>query len=176
MQESFPRLLPDFNCKTNMNKFVKLFYRIIVIWAIFLMGAVTVSIIASVILRYVFGIVFVWAEEVITVLFIGTTYFGAIICLRENEHIFIDFFIEKFSKRVQYILKSLVLVIIIVVQAFVLKMSFFWIEKTGSSISPGLRIPSKYFYYMLPISCTLIIIYTLIKIFFPFDKKGQLKE
>ncbi|MCK4822687.1 TRAP transporter small permease [bacterium] len=159
-----------------MNKFVKWFYKILVIWGILLMGAVTVSIIASVILRYVFGIVFVWAEEVITLLFIGTTYFGAIICMREDEHIFIDFFIEKFSKRVQYILKLLVLVIIIAVQAFVLKMSFFWIEKTGSAISPGVRIPVKYYYYMLPISCILIIIYALIKIFFPFDKKGQLKE
>ena len=137
------------------------------------MGAVTVSIIASVILRYVFGVVFIWAEEVITILFIGTTCFGAIICMIEDEHIFIDFFIEKLSTRVQHILKLLVLVIIVAVQSFVLKMSFFWIEKTGSSISPGLRIPSKYFYYMLPINCILIIIYALIKIFSLSTKKAK---
>lgn len=65
----------------------KWFEKILTGWCILLMGIMALSVIISVFLRYVLGITFVWAEEAITYFFIATTYFGAILGVKENEHI-----------------------------------------------------------------------------------------
>ena len=43
--------------------------------ALVLTGTMTLAVIISVILRYFFNLSFIWAEEAITYMFIGTTFF-----------------------------------------------------------------------------------------------------
>lgn len=78
-----------------MKKYVHWLDTILSWWCIILMGTLTIGIILSVLLRYLFGVTFVWAEASITMLFIGTTYFGAVLGVRENEHININFLVER---------------------------------------------------------------------------------
>ena len=39
-----------------------------------------------------------------------------------------------------------------------------WIQKVGNVLTPGLRLPVKYFYLMIPLSSAFIIFYETIKI------------
>lgn len=121
-------------------------------------------VIIFVFLRYFFGITFVWAEEMITMLFISTTYFGAVIGMRYNEHINIGFFYDQMPEWIKPYIEVLNSLIIFGLQVGITIISFKWIGKVGNVLTNGMRLPIKYFYYMMPISCILIGIYCLFRI------------
>lgn len=148
-----------------MNRLFEKMDRGLILFCIFLTGILALTIIFTVFLRYVFGITFVWAEEVITYLFIGTTFFGAALVTKENEHISIPALLEALPRTPRKILSVFGLIVSIVVVLFLLSKSLIWIEKAGNLVTPGLRVPERIFYYMVPISCVLIIFYSLRQIF-----------
>ncbi len=149
----------------NMNKILKILDRVLSVWLIFLMGTMTISIILSVILRYVFNITFVKAEEAITMVFVATTFYGAALGIRESDHISITYFRDKAGPSIGKIMDILVNLIIIIVMAFLLKNSLLWIRKVGSIPTPGMQIPAKYFYVMFPVSSILSMLYSAVNIF-----------
>ncbi len=91
----------------QVNRYLHWLDRVLSYWCILLAGLMTAGIISSVILRYVFHLTFVWAEAAITMLFIGTTYFGAVLGVREDEHISVNYFVERFPESMQRYVQSL---------------------------------------------------------------------
>ncbi|MDA3955625.1 TRAP transporter small permease [Oceanispirochaeta sp.] len=147
-----------------MNKFIKTLDRILSVFCFSMMGIMTVGIIMSVFLRYVFNITFVKAEEAITMVFVATTFFGAALGIREYDHINIAYFRDKGGPRVRRYIDVFVNVIIIFVMIFLFKNSLIWIDKVGDVRSPGMQVPTKYLYVMVPISSVLSIFYALVNI------------
>lgn len=148
-----------------MNKLFEKMDKGLILFCMLLTGILALTIICAVFLRYVFGITFVWSEEVITFLFIGTTFFGAALVTKENEHITISALLEILPYTARKILDVFGLIVSIVVVLFLFVNSLIWIEKAGDLVTPGLRVPERIFYYMIPISCILIIFYSLRRIF-----------
>lgn len=116
-------------------------------------------VVTFVFMRYLFGITFIWAEEAITMLFISTTFFGAVIGVKDNEHISINFFIDLIPDSIKRYVGIFSDITILGVQIFMIYLSMDWIGKVGNVLTKGLQVPIKYFYYMMPISCVLIGIY-----------------
>jgi len=151
----------------NQHTSGKLWYYIdkaLTIWCVAIMGLMALLVITSVILRYVFNLAFVWTEELIVLLFITTTYFGAILCVKEDEHIDIAFLREILPQKAGRPLKVVIGFISIVVQLALAYISLEWIEKTGSSITVGLKIPYSVIYAMFPIGFTSMALYQIRKI------------
>jgi len=124
----------------------------------------TILVIISVFLRYIFGVTFIWAEEAITMLFVASSFYGAVLCLKENEHIRIDFLYQKFSPETKKIMDIIINVVIFFVEFYMTKLSLFWIGKVGNVLTNGMRLPIKIFYSMIPISCTFMCIYCAVQI------------
>ena len=148
-----------------MKKLLAGFDRALLVWCLIITALLAVVVILSVFLRYVLGITFVWAEEVITMLFIGTTFFGAALTTKENEHIGIPALLESLPKPARKVLTIIGLLITVVVVGFLFHRSLNWIQKAGDLVTPGLRIPERYFYYMVPVSAALMGFYCLRRIF-----------
>jgi TRAP-type transport system small permease protein len=121
-------------------------------------------VVTFVFMRYLFGITFIWAEEAITMLFISTTFFGAVLGVKDNEHININFFVELIPKSIRRYIDIFSDFIILGVQIFMIYLSLEWIGKVGNVLTKGLRLPIRYFYYMMPISSILIGIFCVISI------------
>lgn len=156
-----------------MNKFIKKLDKILSVYCYSMMGLMTVGIILTVFLRYVFNITFVKAEETITMVFVATTFYGAALGIREQEHINIAYFKDKASAKVKGYIDIFVNVVIIFVMIFLFRNSLIWIDKVGEVLSPGMQVPTKYLYVIVPISCVLSIFYALLNIlgiFYPIDK------
>lgn len=147
-----------------MDKFEEKLSKILSCLSIFIMGLMSGLVIICVILRYFFSISFVWSEELITFLFLGTTYFGVVLGVKYDEHIKIDFLTEKYGEKGKMISDILISIIVIFVQFVVFRASIEWIERVGDVLSPGMRIPNKIIYSILPISCILVVFYELWKI------------
>lgn len=148
----------------RVNRYLHWLDRVLSYWCILLAGLMTAGIISSVILRYVFHLTFVWAEAAITMLFIGTTYFGAVLGVREDEHISVNYFVERFPESMQRYVQSLGMLVIIIVQVFIFTTSLTWIKKVGKTVDVALNVPMGYLYLMVPISAVLIILYAIVKI------------
>jgi|GEM_PF-789070 len=130
-------------------------------WSILLMGLMASLVVISVILRYVFNLTYVWSEELIIYLFVATTYFGSIICVKEKEHIDIPFLRDLASKDVGLVMDIGVCLINLAVQLGLAYFSFTWMEKTGSSLTTGLLIPLYVVYSIFPICFFLMAVYTV---------------
>lgn len=132
-----------------------------------LVGVLTTSVILTVILRYVLGVSFAWAEELMTMVFIATTFFGAALGLRENEHIAIALPSEGHPLR-RRVLSVIVMLVIIAISTFVLLYARIWIERVGRVPSPATGIESGFFYSIVPISFGIVIFYAAVHILSEF--------
>jgi TRAP-type C4-dicarboxylate transport system permease small subunit len=106
----------------------------------------------------------VWAEELITMLFISTTYFGAVIGMKYKEHITIGFFYDMSKGKKKKVIDILNDIIILGLQIAIVYMSANWIDKVGNVLTNGLRVPIRFFYFMMPFSAGLIGLYCIFNI------------
>ncbi len=131
----------------------------------FLMGAMALAVILSVFFRYVFSLTTVWSEELITVLFLATSFLGTAMVAADDEHISIDFIFGAVPKRAAAALRALVSLIVLSVMVVVFLYALPWIAVSGELETPGLEIPFKWLYALLPTSCVLVCIVEVRKIF-----------
>lgn len=150
--------------KAASEKFWGFIDKALVGWSIILMGTMATLVVLSVIMRYVFNITYIWSEELIIYLFIATTYFGSIICVKEKEHIDIPYFWSLASETGKRIMEIFICLVNIVIQISLTYFSFTWIEKTGSSLTTGMYIPFYTVYIIFPICFILMAIYTFRRI------------
>ena len=147
-----------------MEKFLERFDRLLTFWCVLLTGAMTIAVITLVFSRYVLGITFIWAEESISVLFYATTYFGAALGVRCDEHIRIDYFTSKMPPSLERPVKVLQIVVVILLQVFLLRVGINWIAKVGGTLTPGLRIPVKFLYVMFPVNAVIVTFYESVRL------------
>lgn len=131
---------------------------------IFLIGTMSSIVIISVFLRYIFSITFIWSEELVSMIFITFSFFGCVVAIKEKEHICVDFVVKACPFLVQKVAEILSAVLIIIIQAVIIKYSIGWINVAGDPLSPGLRIPLGVYYSVMPISSALIIFYEVLEI------------
>jgi TRAP-type C4-dicarboxylate transport system permease small subunit len=122
------------------------------------------GVIISVILRYVFSIAFVQSEELLTMVFVATTFFGAALGLRESEHIAVSNFVSAMPAKPRKVFAVIGQVVIIVVSLVMIYYSYRMIMKVGKVPSPATGIPRGYYYAMIPISFLFTIFYAVVNI------------
>ncbi len=141
----------------NKNSVVNFFYRLYVGVGIFAVALMSFLVLLTVVLRYVFNISFPFMEEFITVNFAFTTFWGAGICVIENENINIDMFYVKLKggvKKAVYIFNTF---IVLIVNVLILYFSIKWVALVGSHRSMGMKVPMAYIYGIMPV-CTVITV------------------
>lgn len=154
------------NNKTKQNPVGKIFAGIDWVFEklnVALMMFLVLAVIVTVVLRYFFNISFIWAEEMILFTFIATTYFGVVVCVKEDEHIAIDFFVNRLPAKAKLVLETLISIIGIITLLWIAKVSLSWIETVGSTLSSGMKLPYKYVYSWMPFSFTVCAVYELKK-------------
>ena len=139
--------------------------RLITLWCMLLLSAMTVVVILSVFFRYVFSITYVWSEELITMLFIGASFFGCILAVKEKAHIVVDLLLKKLPPRALKAANVVISLVNIFLQGILIDASLVWIEAAGGSPTPGMRLPAYVFYSFLPITSALIIVYEMAGIY-----------
>ena len=148
----------------SMNKIILGIDKLLSIFGKVLVAILACGVIVSVILRYVFSISFVSSEELLTMVFVATTFFGAALGLRENEHIAVTNFTEKMPGRARKFCSIIGQLVIIFVAIVMIYYSFRMIAKVGEVPSPATKIPRGYYYAIMPISFVITIFYALVNI------------
>lgn len=160
-----------------MGKFLKWFDQIFIYLCIGILGIMSLSVIATIILRYFFGIIINSLEESINFLFITTTFLGSVLCVKEKEHIAIENIANILPFKIQLIFRVFIGILIIILQLIVAHFSWKWISVVGNTLTSGLRLQIKYVYSLLPISAYLVIFYQIRSIIGIFiEKQTSIKK
>lgn len=122
----------------------------------------TVIAVLAVVLRYVFGTFLFWSEEAIIYLIIYSTFLGAVITLRHNEHVRVDLLIVvlKRGKRAVAVLGAALTVVYLLTVGFYAWLLLF--EPFSSSTStPALKLPLWVVEAAIPVGFTLMLLRAL---------------
>lgn len=128
-----------------------------------IIATMTMMVILSVALRYLFKVSFVFLEELIVYLFVASTFLGTALCIKANENIRIDNIMKAFPLKLQQSIGITLDLLVILLQAVLIKTSNDWIAIVGDVITPGFQIQLKYLYALLPISAGLVILYQIME-------------
>jgi len=130
----------------------------ILLLAMFLMIATLV------LLRYVFATTIIGGNEATIVAFIYTTAIGASIAIARDEHIAINYFVEKLSPPNQQLLVKVRLVFLAIINVALAYFAFAWIQRTGGFLMPTLGVPQLVAQISVPLGGTLSAFYCLVRL------------
>jgi len=121
----------------------------------------TVVTVVNVILRYLTNYMFPWSEELGRFTFMWTTFFGAAMCTKHGRHLVIDILINSVRRRNKMIMEFIVDIATLTLMAVLI---FYGWKLTIASDVPtaSLGIPLSYVVFGVPLSCTIILIRTLV--------------
>lgn len=127
------------------------------------LGGATIIAIVSVIMRYVLGEGIFWSEEAVIFLIILSTFIGAVITLRHNEHVNVDIIPAILGERGKWIMAligtSLLAVYCAVIGAYAWILVFEPVAR--NTITPSLKLPLWVVELSLPVGLTLLFLRSL---------------
>ncbi len=141
--------------KKGPNSGLKEYYALILVMASFLI------LIAEVFLRYVVGSSMEWTDEISRLLLVWMTFTGIGLVILERKEIFAQVFTQKLSPQAKKIWSRLIDLLVLVFNIFLIifgvQMTHFsWDIKTES-----LELPFSYFYVSIPLGAILAVYYLI---------------
>jgi len=116
----------------------------------------------AVFFRYALGHALYWSDEVVRYLFVWFTLLGAAICLRQREHIRVEYFAEKLPMRIRRGVERALLVAVCLFQLAMVVLGFVWVWSMRGALTSALQWPLNWFFYAaLPVSMLLGLAYGL---------------
>jgi TRAP-type C4-dicarboxylate transport system permease small subunit len=129
-----------------VGKFAELTTRLINYLIAAALSLMAIFVFGNVILRYFFNSGLTWAEEVSRFLFIWLIFLGAILALRDNEHLGVDTLVRKLSLKGKKILFIINNAIILITLLLVLDGSWKLTMLNIDQSSPAIGLPYAYVY------------------------------
>ncbi len=127
-------------------------------------GFLAASVIFAVIMRYFFGITFLFLEELITLVFASIAFWCIGICALENDHVVVDFFFKRIPLRIRRYVEIFNTLVVIAVLAVIDWYSIGWIKVAGKTLSVGMRVKYVYIYGAMPVGITLSLVFVIYKL------------
>lgn len=138
------------------SKFLDIIQKIYKVFMVAAMAVLTVTIIASVIWRYVLGDPIVWAEQLSRFMFVWAIMLGIPIYYREGLATCLDLLVEKFSGGLKKIVNIAMNVCVGLFAAFYGYASCLYIVQSGSTKFQGLGCPSGVV-YASELACSIFL-------------------
>ncbi len=124
-----------------------------------LTAAITVIMMAQVILRYFFSSPIFWAEEISVQLLVFVTLFGLALLVHHQQLVTIDFLPRALPLRARHALLALLGVITLVLFAYIGWLSWEWVQRDDVRIelSATTQLPRWYNYAAMPAALALLV-------------------
>lgn len=128
--------------------------------AVVSLGFAATLAIVSVILRYTTGTIIFWAEEAVIWSIICSTFIGAVVTLRHNEHVNVDILGFLFGRRGKLVLAFIGALVTAIYCAVIGGYAWLLVTEpaTHSIVTPALKLPLWVVYLSLPIGMTLMFV------------------
>ncbi|OGB03844.1 MAG: C4-dicarboxylate ABC transporter permease [Burkholderiales bacterium RIFCSPLOWO2_12_FULL_64_99] len=124
-----------------------------------LTAAITVIMMAQVILRYFFSSPIFWAEEISVQLLVFVTLFGLSLLVHQSQLVTIDFLPRALPLRARHALLAVLGTITLVLFAYIGWLSWEWVQRDDVRIelSATTQLPRWYNYSAVPLALALLV-------------------
>lgn len=126
-----------------------------------LVAVISVSVLLSVIYRYVLSQALSWADELPSFLFLWVVFLGAALGVKRASHFEISAFVTALPASVRSTLKYVSMATQAALAAFLVIYGWELVDLTKDNRSPALDIPLAFVYVSVPISGVLMILYLI---------------
>lgn len=131
------------------------------------MAAIVLITLAAVWWRYVLNAPIAWIEQVSNMLFIWIVFVGSAVLYRQKLHIAVDMFLDMLPSTLKayafWVIELMNLTFIVVLFVSSLKLSIDVLPNTTGALD----ITPAYYYLSAPVSCAMMMLYFVEKIFDP---------
>lgn len=145
------------------NKFLKLIEKSISTLSIFIFALMTVIVFAQVVLRYVFDMNIVWADEFSRYGMVWIAFIGATLGVIYGEHTRIDFFVNLLPKSGRIFMEVLNKFLCIFFLAVISYYSVKSLDNLMLLTTPTLQIPTGIVHLVIPITGVIMIVYLFLQ-------------
>lgn len=122
---------------------------------------IVLIILLQVISRYVFNSPFSWTMELNIFFFEWLVFIGASVALKDKEHVKMDFFVLKFSEKVQKIIELFTTVIIIAFIVILIRNNIKLLPMHSQYRTPVVRIPTSLFNISFTVGCVFMVLHCI---------------
>lgn len=129
-----------------MQKFIHFANRLSVLLISLLLAVMCILVFGNVVLRYFFNSGITWSEEMARFMFVWLIFLGAILGLKDNEHLGVDMLVKKVSRRFKKILYVICNLLILYSLILLLNGSWKLTLLSVDSVAPATGLPYSYFY------------------------------
>lgn len=148
------------NGKRIYDLFINLYKRVLILLTSLMFVVVGINVFCRYALNHSLG----WADELARFMFIWISFLGAVLAYQENEHVGLDFVVEKLpAGRGKDTVKLVSELLVFVVVFFLLKYGLI-VADSATNVSPALYIPMKTVYMIVPVSAFFMLIISIGKI------------
>jgi TRAP-type C4-dicarboxylate transport system permease small subunit len=142
-------------------KSAKLFFKNIEeIVSSFLFIIMCVSVALGVFARF-FDLAFVWTDELARYTFIWSVLLGSVVAFKHKKHIAIDLIGNAFPKSINQLIYVLIHVVLLILFFTLVRYGWTLTLQTWNVPTTSLQIPTGLVYLSVPLSCFLLILYTI---------------
>ena len=142
-------------------KIEKLLSRILMGFIAFCLLSIVLLVMTLVVLRYGFNSTIIGANEFIVILFMYSSAIGAAVVVGQKEHIAITYFIDKLAPSIRRIVDIVNHLLIAFLNGVIIWYGMRWIDITGSYLTAVLKIHQVYAQLVVPIGCSIAILYCI---------------
>ncbi len=136
-------------------------------WVLFtITAAMTATVLLGVFFRYILKSPLPWSEELARYLMIWGASLGASVAFREGSHVGVTVIMDRFHGKMGVALTRVAQTVIVVFMGIVVVEGFVLITKLRGQTSTAMEIPMPWAYSAIPVGCLLILLETVIVIFF----------
>lgn len=139
------------------------------------MVSITGIVFLQVLSRYVFHHPFDWPEELARFLFVWVALLGAALALNRGVHFSIDALVKRFSNRWHWLTALSVHILLSIFILTVAYKGFQLAMRVKNQPSPGMEISMTFPYLSVPVSFTLMFLFTLGTLHKLIKKRGMQK-
>ncbi len=128
-----------------------------------------VSVLIQIFFRYVLGTPITWTEEAARYSFIWTVLLGAAFAVRRREHVVMELMVKRLPANLQRHISLVFNVIILVSLIYLLPVSWKFFSFMKNVSAPTLNISWGFLFFSAPLSLTLMILHTFLRLFNAYE-------
>jgi len=148
-------------------KFADFLFNIIKVALAVMLTLMVVITTMEVVRRYIFGLSFLWAEELVKFLLVAATFIGGPAAYRAGGLAFLDLVVSHVNEKTKKYINLFINIVIVISCIWLAKIGFEYSfsPMVAKSFSTGLKLKMTYIYVTIPVGFVMMIVFAIEQMF-----------
>jgi len=162
--------------KSLIDSVYKALEKVISYLVLVLLALMVIIVFANVVSRYYLHFSLAWSEEVARFMLVWLVFLGSFLAYVNDEHLGLDILVRKFPPTLRKTVATFTNLLVIFALYAVMEGGYLMMIANFDWLSPAAEIPQGYIYAIVPVSCALMILQTILKTYYILTSTSSSRE